>query len=182
MRSAPNMAGKRLGRSQGRIPVRLVALFFIGDAGFGVTTPITLSHLARTGELPISPFCFRSLSGPFEQLGYNAFTAPGWALVRRVCPRRAGGDLAVARSAPRRKAGAGDDTARVDPRSRLCPSGLAAISADPSGIRPKRPGYPQVAGRRSQRNITGSQPAHNARRPCLKAAETPVRDPAVCAF
>ncbi|HEX9863978.1 MAG TPA: hypothetical protein VGC03_03335 [Acidimicrobiia bacterium] len=75
------MAGKRLGRSQGRIPVRLVALFFIGDAGFGVTTPITLSHLARTGELPISPFCFRSLSGPFEQLGYNAFTAPGWALV-----------------------------------------------------------------------------------------------------
>ena len=37
--------------------------------------PFTLAHLARTGALPISPFGFRSFSGPFEQLGRDAFTA-----------------------------------------------------------------------------------------------------------
>ena len=46
-----------------------------------MTTPFTLSHLARTGELPMSPFGFRSLSGPFERLGYDTFTVLGWALV-----------------------------------------------------------------------------------------------------
>jgi len=82
MRSVPNEAGSQRRRPQrGQVPAGLVALLFIADAGFGVTTPFTLSHLARTGELPISPFGFRSLSGPFEQLGYDAFTALGWALV-----------------------------------------------------------------------------------------------------
>jgi hypothetical protein len=61
--------------------VRLLGLLFIADAGFAVTTPFTLAHLARTGELPMSPFGFRSLSGPFEQLGYDVFTVLGWVLV-----------------------------------------------------------------------------------------------------
>jgi hypothetical protein len=46
--------------------------------------PITLAHLARTGELPMNPFGFQSFGGPFEQLGRNAFTGLGWMLVA-VC-------------------------------------------------------------------------------------------------
>jgi len=61
--------------------VRIAALFFIADAGFGIAMPITLAHLARTGELPMAPWGFRSFSGPFEQLGPDAFAALGWALV-----------------------------------------------------------------------------------------------------
>jgi hypothetical protein len=64
--------------------VRIAALLFVADAGFGVAMPLTLAHLARTGELPMSPFGFRSFSGPFEQLGRDAFTVLGWALVA-VC-------------------------------------------------------------------------------------------------
>jgi hypothetical protein len=48
---------------------------------FGVATVVTLDLFARNGELPMSPFGFRSLSGPFEQLGPETFTALGWALV-----------------------------------------------------------------------------------------------------
>jgi len=64
--------------------LRIATLSFIADAGFGIAMPISLAHLARTGELPMSPFGFRSFSGPFEQLGREAFTALGWALVA-VC-------------------------------------------------------------------------------------------------
>ena len=49
--------------------------------GFGVATAITLDRFARDGELPMTPFGFRSLSGPFEQLGPDVFSALGWALV-----------------------------------------------------------------------------------------------------
>jgi hypothetical protein len=61
--------------------VKIAAILFIADAGFGVAMPFTLAHLARTGELPMSPFGFRSFSGPFEQLGRDAFTSLGWMLV-----------------------------------------------------------------------------------------------------
>jgi hypothetical protein len=64
--------------------VRIAALLFIADAGFGIAMPLTLAHLARTGELPMSPFGFRSFSGPFESLGRDAFTGLGWGLVA-VC-------------------------------------------------------------------------------------------------
>lgn len=64
--------------------MRVAALLFIADVGFGIAMPITLAHLARTGELPMSPFGFRAFSGPFEQLGRGGFTALGWALVA-VC-------------------------------------------------------------------------------------------------
>ena len=64
--------------------MRIAALLFIADAGFGIAMPFTLAHLARTGELPMSPFGFRSFSGPFESLGRDAFTGLGWALVA-VC-------------------------------------------------------------------------------------------------
>ena len=54
---------------------------FMLDAGFAVTTPFVLSHLARHGELPMTPWGFRALSGPFERLGPETFTGLGWALV-----------------------------------------------------------------------------------------------------
>jgi hypothetical protein len=61
---------------------RWAALAFILPAlGFGLPTPFVLAHLRRTGELPLTPFGFRSHAGPFERLGPDAFTALGWALL-----------------------------------------------------------------------------------------------------
>jgi hypothetical protein len=49
--------------------------------GFGVGTVITLDYYVKHGELPLTPFGFRSLSGPFEALAPDQFTALGWAFV-----------------------------------------------------------------------------------------------------
>jgi hypothetical protein len=53
-------------------------------AGFGLGAIATLRHLEANGELPLTPFGFRSMSGPFEQLGQERFALLGWALVA-VC-------------------------------------------------------------------------------------------------
>ena len=50
-----------------------VVLIAVG-LGFGVPTPFVLEHLQRTGELPMTPFGFRAMSGPFERLGPEAFS------------------------------------------------------------------------------------------------------------
>ena len=69
-------------RHLGSRAVRTAAvMYLVLGVGFGVATVVTLAHLARAGELPMTPFGFRSLSGPFEQLGPGPFTALGWALV-----------------------------------------------------------------------------------------------------
>jgi hypothetical protein len=60
--------------------LRIAAVCFVADAGFGIAMLLTLAHLARTGELPMSPG-FRSFSGPFEQLGRDAFVALGGLLI-----------------------------------------------------------------------------------------------------
>jgi hypothetical protein len=49
--------------------------------GFGVGTAVTLAYFVREGELPMTPWGFRSLSGPFEQLGRKPFIALGLGLV-----------------------------------------------------------------------------------------------------
>ena len=50
--------------------------------GFGLPTPFVLSYLQRNGELPMTPFGFRShAGGPFEQLPTDAFVAVGWLFV-----------------------------------------------------------------------------------------------------
>ena len=49
--------------------------------GFGVGAVISLVYLARNGELPMTPFGFRSLSGPFEALGTMWLSVVGWAFV-----------------------------------------------------------------------------------------------------
>jgi hypothetical protein len=51
-------------------------------AGFGIGSAVTLAYLARDGELPVTPFGFRSMAGgPFEDLDARAFQALGWMLV-----------------------------------------------------------------------------------------------------
>ena len=56
-------------------------VFVATGVGFGVGTAISLVYLARTGELPMTPFGFRSLSGPFEALGTVWLSVFGWAFV-----------------------------------------------------------------------------------------------------
>jgi hypothetical protein len=76
--------GARTGSDQagGSRAAKAAAVAFVAPAlGFGLPTPFVLDHLARTGELPTTPFGFRSHSGPFEALGPEAFTALGWVLV-----------------------------------------------------------------------------------------------------
>jgi hypothetical protein len=54
---------------------------FLGLA-FGLSVPVVLNHLARHGELPMSPFGWRYMAGrPVEQLSPDQFSALGWALV-----------------------------------------------------------------------------------------------------
>ena len=43
-------------------------------AAFGPATIWATLHLRRTGELPMTPFGFRALSGPFERLGRGPFS------------------------------------------------------------------------------------------------------------
>jgi hypothetical protein len=57
------------------------ASFVALGVGFGAGAVVTLTQLARTGELPVTPWGFRSMSGPFESLGQERFAALGWALV-----------------------------------------------------------------------------------------------------
>jgi hypothetical protein len=54
---------------------------FLGVA-FGASVPVVLSHLARHGELPMSPFGWRYMAGrPVEQLSPDQFIALGCVLV-----------------------------------------------------------------------------------------------------
>ena len=43
--------------------------------GFGIGALWATLHLRRTGELPMTPWGFRAMSGPFERLGPKAFQA-----------------------------------------------------------------------------------------------------------
>jgi hypothetical protein len=66
-----------------RLPltVRVAALLFLFlGVAFGVSVPFVLAYLDRHGELPMT-FGFRSMAGPFEQLGPDAFSVLGWTFV-----------------------------------------------------------------------------------------------------
>jgi hypothetical protein len=54
---------------------------FLLSLGFGGGAAWTMLHLAQNGELPMTPWGFRSMSGPFEELGQQTFSVLGWALV-----------------------------------------------------------------------------------------------------
>ena len=67
----------------GSAAIRAAAIMYLAlGLGFGIGATITLDHYAREGELPMTPFGFRSLAGgPFEGLTPEQFTALGWLLV-----------------------------------------------------------------------------------------------------
>lgn len=56
-------------------------IYLATSIGFGLGAVWSLRHLARHGELPMTPFGFRAFSGPFEALGISRFTALGWLFV-----------------------------------------------------------------------------------------------------
>ena len=62
--------------------VRIAALIYVVlGLGFAAGTVWTLWHLDRTGELPMTPWGFRSLDGPVVQLGPERFKLLCWALI-----------------------------------------------------------------------------------------------------
>ena len=63
------------------VTVRVAALLYLFlGVGFGASVPFVLAYFERNGELPMT-FWFRSMAGPFEQLGPETFTALGWIFV-----------------------------------------------------------------------------------------------------
>ena len=65
---------------------RAAALMYLAlGLGFGVGSAVTMLYYSRDGELPMTPFGFRSMGGgPFEDLDPRAIQALGWTLVA-VC-------------------------------------------------------------------------------------------------
>jgi hypothetical protein len=60
------------------------AIYLLLGVGFGAGAVGTLLHFTRHGELPVTPWGFRSMSGPFEGLGAERFSMLGWSFVA-VC-------------------------------------------------------------------------------------------------
>ena len=78
--TGPGQTAPAVGRTSPAI--RVAALSFAADVGFGIAMPIALAHRARTGELPMTPWGFRAFAGgPFDRLDPGAFAALGWVLV-----------------------------------------------------------------------------------------------------
>ena len=75
------MAPQAAGRDS--VAIRAAGATYLAlGIGFGVGTAVTLRLYARDGELPMTPWGFRSLAGgPFDQLTPEQFTALGWVLV-----------------------------------------------------------------------------------------------------
>ena len=64
------------------LAIRAAAVTYVAlGVGFGAGSVLTMAYLARDGQLPMTPWGFRSMSGPFEQLGPGGFTILGSALV-----------------------------------------------------------------------------------------------------
>jgi hypothetical protein len=55
-------------------------LYAVPGLGFGIAVPLVLGYAARRGELPMTPFGWRLLGGPYEQIGTDRLTPLGWAL------------------------------------------------------------------------------------------------------
>ena len=77
-------------------------LYGLLGVGFGIGTGVTLALLARTGELPMTPWGFRSLDGPLARINPSTTTLAGAALIA-VCTADAA--TAVGLSRGRRWAG-----------------------------------------------------------------------------
>jgi hypothetical protein len=67
------------------LAARLAGVALILEAGFGLTMPVALLQLRRTGELPMTPFGFRAFAGgPFDRLPVEGFAVAG-AVLMAVC-------------------------------------------------------------------------------------------------
>ena len=60
------------------------ASYLVLGIGLGAGALVTLLHFARHGELPMTPWGFRSMSGPFYGLGARRFSMLVWSSVA-VC-------------------------------------------------------------------------------------------------
>ena len=68
--------------SPGGTAVRVAAAIeVLIAAGFGIGAIWTVLYLLQNGHLPMTPWGFRSMSGPFEALGRDGFAMPGTTLV-----------------------------------------------------------------------------------------------------
>jgi hypothetical protein len=67
------------------VPTSLRAAGVVSESlglAFGIAMAISLDHLARRNELPMTPFGFRAFGGgPFDALPRPAFVAMGWTLI-----------------------------------------------------------------------------------------------------
>jgi hypothetical protein len=99
--------------------IRAAGVMYVAlGLGFGVGALVALASLARDGELPMTPWGFRALSGPFERLSPQQFTALGLGLVG-VCAldvvagvwlwqgKRRGANLGLATTVPALALGTG---------------------------------------------------------------------------
>jgi hypothetical protein len=55
--------------------------FLLPGLGFGIGALVTIRHLGRHGELPMTPWGFRAFDGPAVRLGPEAVTALLWLVV-----------------------------------------------------------------------------------------------------
>src|SRR5688500_13853238 len=71
--------------SRASVAVRTAAIIqILIGLGFGAGAAWTVVHLLQNRELPMTPWGFRSMAGPFEDLGQPAFAVLGGSLVM-VC-------------------------------------------------------------------------------------------------
>ena len=55
-------------------------LFAVPGIGFAIFVPLVLAYDALRGELPMTPFGWRVMGGPFEQIGTERLTPLGQGL------------------------------------------------------------------------------------------------------
>ncbi len=55
-------------------------LYAVPGLGFAISVPLVLAYAARRGELPMTPFGWRLMGGPYEQIGTDQLTSLGWGL------------------------------------------------------------------------------------------------------
>ncbi|MEO8425358.1 MAG: hypothetical protein ABI595_15790 [Actinomycetota bacterium] len=62
------------------MPRVLAVIYAVPGVGFVVSTLAVLLYLRERGELPMTPFGWRLLGGPYPEIGTDRLTPLGWAL------------------------------------------------------------------------------------------------------
>lgn len=58
----------------------LGVIYAVPGVGWCVSTSAVLAYLRQRGELPMTPFGFRLLGGPYAKIGTDRLTPLGWSL------------------------------------------------------------------------------------------------------